>query len=372
MSRRTSVVPGHTSFRDDLGILGVSLALCAFVASACVNTGQQIPPGDPTATGGGNGATGGNNTTGGNMSMMPPSSGNNGYPSASSGNNNSNNPSSHPPSSKPPASIDPLPVDMPGTMNDPSTLPPAQVTTDGIPANVSAILQSRCSACHTYGQGDLGGWGSVLDLSRMIDAEVVVPGSPNTSRMIDRVVVRGDMPPQGDRVPANEVTTLKTWISALRRPVNQPRADEDILDTIGADVLNLRSLSSDFRYFSLAHFVDMGRPDAEVTVAKNVLSFLVNSLSRRGTIVPMVPIDAKSSIFRVRLSDLGWSNALWDQLTGFYPYCMASDLAAHQALYAQLGTEAPFVRADWLWDTASRAPLYDQLINLPNTLNQLA
>jgi mono/diheme cytochrome c family protein len=237
---------------------------------------------------------------------------------------------------------------------------------------IAAILQTRCAACHTYGQADLGGWGSVMDLSRMVDAEIVTPGNPSTSRMIDRISVRGDMPPRGERVPTTEVDQLRAWITSLRRPVLTNRSDEDVLDAIAGDVLGQRALDTDFRYFSLAHFVDMGRPASEVTTAKNVLAFLVNSLSRRGTIVPMVAVDNQQSIFRVRLSDLGWSAALWDQLTSFYPYCLASDLAAHQSLYAQLGTEAPVVRADWLWDTASRAPLYDLLVNLPNSVNDLA
>ncbi len=103
-----------------------------------------------------------------------------------------------------------------------------------------------------------------------------------------------------------------------------------------------------------------------------MLGFVVNSLARRGNLVPMVPIDDRESIFRVRLSDLGWNNALWDQVTGLYPYCLASAVPGHQSMYAQLGTEAPYVRADWFWDTASRAPLYDQLVGLPATLNQLA
>jgi len=240
-----------------------------------------------------------------------------------------------------------------------------------MPPEISAILQARCSACHTYGQGDLAGWGSVLDLSRMIDAEIVVPGSPNTSRMIDRVQVRGDMPPKGDRVPAADVEMLRTWISTLKRPINQPRTDEDLLDLIAADVNRQRSFNSDFRYFSLAHFADLGRPEKEVTTAKNVLAYTVNSLSRKGTIVPMVPIDSQGSVYRVRLSDLGWDAATWDNLTSFYPYCLASDVVGHQALYNQLGTEAPFVRADWLFDTATRAPLYDNLVNLPNNLNAL-
>lgn len=255
---------------------------------------------------------------------------------------------------------------------DLTVMPPARVSDDGIPADVFAILQSRCSPCHTYGQGDLAGWGSVLDLSRMIDAEIVVPGKPGASRMIDRVVVRGDMPPKGERLSAADTDKLRAWITELKRPAPVPRSDEDILDAIAADVLKQRTGQSDYRYFSLAHFADQGRPAKELAIAKQVLAFVVNSLSRRGTIVAMAPIDPQGSIFRVRLTDLGWNAALWDELTSFYPYCLASDVAGHRALYTQLGTEAPFVRADWLLDTATRAPLYDRLIDLPATLNLLA
>src|SRR4051794_9767602 len=86
---------------------------------------------------------------------------------------------------------------LPPVMNAPAPmpLPAAMLSMEGIPSEVQSILQGRCAGCHTYGQGDLAGWGSVLDLSRMIDAEIVTPGSPNTSRMIDRIQVRGDMPP---------------------------------------------------------------------------------------------------------------------------------------------------------------------------------
>ena len=47
-------------------------------------------------------------------------------------------------------------------------------------------------------------------------------------------------------------------------------------------------------------------------------------------------------------------------------------MAAHEALYEQLDTEAPVVRGDWLLATATKAPLYDELLDLPNTIDQLA
>ncbi|MEA2696138.1 MAG: hypothetical protein QOI66_409, partial [Myxococcales bacterium] len=334
IARRYSSSVGRPGLR-----LIVGFGLLALVSASCISTGRQITP-DSSQTGGASSNTGslgqsagtGSSSAGGSTSAGGTATG-----SMSGG------------------------VSAGAPAGGATT-----TTTTDMPPEIAVILQSRCAACHTYGQADLGGWGSVMDLSRMVDAEIVTPGNPDTSRMIDRVSVRGDMPPRGDRVPTAEVDKLRAWITSLRRPVLTNRSDEDVLDAIAGDVLGQRALDADFRYFSLAHFVDMGRPDSEVAMAKNVLGFLVNSLSRRGTIVPMVAIDNQKSIFRVRLSDLGWSAALWDQLTSFYPYCLASDLAAHQSLYAQLGTEAPVVRADWLWDTASRAPLYDLLVNLPN------
>jgi mono/diheme cytochrome c family protein len=340
MRRPTSIPNGCGPRRSALAL---SLALCACSANGYLENAGEVPPrepANPAPSGGG----GGNTVTGTPMATGAADAGM-------------------------PATVLPPPI---SNVPVPAPLPPARVSDDGIPVEIFNILQGRCAGCHTYGQGDLAGWGSALDLSRMIDAEIVVPGDIANSRMIDRIQVRGDMPPRGDRVPAADVDKLRAWIMSLKRPSLAPRSDLDILDAIAADVNRQRSFSSDFRYLSLAHFVDLGRPDKETTVAKNVLAFIVNSLSRRGNIIPMVPIDAQGSIFRIRLSDLGWNDALWDQLTGLYPYCLASDVAGHQALYTQLHTEAPFVRADWLLDTATRAPLYDQLTDLPKNLNDLA
>jgi hypothetical protein len=100
--------------------------------------------------------------------------------------------------------------------------------------------------------------------------------------------------------------------------------------------------------------------------------FVLNSLSRRGQIVEASAIDQAGTIFRLRLSDLGWDARIWDTITAFYPYCLRSDAASHQALYVQLGTEAPVVRGDWLLATLTRSPLYEFLINQPATLDQLA
>jgi mono/diheme cytochrome c family protein len=266
----------------------------------------------------------------------------------------------------------PPPVGAPNPVGTAPPKPAAGITDQEMPADVLAILQGRCAGCHTYGQADPAGWGSVLDVSRMISADIVVPGEPNQSRLIDRVAVSGDMPPQGDRLKVEEIETLKKWITNMKRPANSPKSDTDVLDAIAVDQLRLRDRSSDYRYVSFAHYAGEGRSQKEMETVKQVFVFILNSLSRKGAIVDVETIDDQDSIYRLRLSDLGWNEALWDTLTSFYPYCLRSDAVAHEGLYAQLRTEAPVVRGDWFLATATKAPLYDQLIDLPNTLDELA
>ncbi len=241
-----------------------------------------------------------------------------------------------------------------------------------MPFDVQGLLQRRCAGCHDYGDGDPAGWGSVLDLARMIDAGVVVPGDPDGSRMIQRVAVRADMPPEGARLTAAEVEALRGWIAGLVRPLRAAVSDEDVLDAISMDQIRLRNRAADYRYISLVPMRADGRSDLELQATRQVLTLVINSLSRKGKIIDLPAIDDQGAILRLRLADLGWDEALWDALTGFYPYCLRSSAAAHEALYKQLRTEVPVVRGDWLLATATRPPLYERLTDLPATLDQLA
>jgi mono/diheme cytochrome c family protein len=291
-------------------------------------------------------------------------------------------PGMQPPVTPPPGNVTPPPppVTMPPVTTPPPPAvapPPPPVIAPGqsvadMPDEVAALLSTRCAGCHNYGQTDPAGWGSVLDVSRMIDSDIVVPGSPNESRMIDRVAVAGNMPPKGPRLTTDEVALLKGWITDLKRAAANPPSDDDILDIVAGDQLRLRDRSADYRYVSFAHYVGQGRSEAEMKVLRQTLTFALNSLSRRGAIADLPTIDPEGSIFRVDLADLGWNAQLWDTLVSFYPYCLESDAAGHQALYDQLGTEAPVIRGDWLLATATKAPVYDLLLDLPATVDQLA
>ena len=67
-------------------------------------------------------------------------------------------------------------VVVPGALGP--AMPAPGVTAEEMPADVTALLSSKCAGCHTYGQADPAGWGSVLDVSRMIDSDIIVAGDP--------------------------------------------------------------------------------------------------------------------------------------------------------------------------------------------------
>jgi hypothetical protein len=69
------------------------------------------------------------------------------------------------------------------------------------------LLKKRCEQCHVYGVRDAAGWGSVQDVSPMVDSEIIVPGDVESWRMWYRVAVRGDMPFNGPRLTPDEKAT---------------------------------------------------------------------------------------------------------------------------------------------------------------------
>ena len=266
----------------------------------------------------------------------------------------------------------PTPTPTPNPALPPLKPPPKILVSDiEFPVGVRNILERRCSACHTYGERDPIGWGSVMDLSRMIASDIVVPGDPDKSRLWNRVAVRADMPYNGARLEPAEIQVLRAWMANLNRPAQRPRSTEQLMDLIVADQAKVRAQGNDHRYLSFAHFTDERRSPEEMQAAAEVLALTLNSLSRRATLFKPEPIDAEKTIFRFRLSQVGWDRDDWDELIRFYPYCIRSERAAHRAVYDRLQTEGVFVRADWFLATATKPPLYERLLDIPETLAEL-
>jgi hypothetical protein len=268
-----------------------------------------------------------------------------------------------------PAPMGPAPVMTPAPVN-PVTRPIPQPPVSEIefPKGVRDILERRCISCHTYGERDPIGWGSALDLSRMVASDIVVPGDPDKSRLMNRVAVRADMPFNGARLSSDEVQVLRSWIGNLNRPNQKPRSNDILLDIIATDPV---VASADTRYISFANFVDEHRSPEELTQAVRALGIALNSLSKKATIFRPEAVDTDKTIYRFKLSQLGWNRDDWDELISFYPYCERSDKANHRTVYNKLQTESPYVRGDWFLATATKPPLYEKLLDIPDTLQQL-
>jgi serine/threonine-protein kinase len=273
-------------------------------------------------------------------------------------------PAANPAPPPPPTPVPPLPSSAPV---DPGQPPPREGQTE---LAVRDLLASKCFTCHQYGQRDPSGWGSILDFSRLLDSELVVPGDLTSSRLWHRVAVRNDMPFNGERLTPEQKGLIQQWILGLPQALPRPRGQAEILDLLIQDQATAGN-QSDVRYVSFGEFVDGRRSPEEIAAAGAIFKVILNSVSRRPAIVDPVAVDRERSIWRFRLADLGWSEDEWNRLIAHYPYCLPSASAPHRALYQRLRTEAPVVRGDWFLVTALSPALYHDLLQLGGSLDEI-
>lgn len=94
---------------------------------------------------------------------------------------------------------------------------------------------------------------------------------------------------------------------------------------------------------------------------RNGIAKLLNSLSwRKGILVP-VAIDSGQTILRIELRDDFWTEWHWEAMLADYPYGPRVAAARRQ----------PLVTGDWFVAAASRPPLYNLLVGLPDSESEL-
>ena len=125
------------------------------------------------------------------------------------------------------------------------------------------------------------------------------------------------------------------------------------------------------RYFTLNHLYNAGLSDDELQTYRNALAKLVNSLSWHPKVRNPEPVDAAKTILRIDLRWYMWDATLWNRVLADYPYGILSDTAADRVVMVNTASKLPVVRADWFVATASRAPLYYELLQLPGNLPEL-
>jgi hypothetical protein len=242
-----------------------------------------------------------------------------------------------------------------------------------------AVLKEHCARCHGRPWSAKGGFSYVLDRDILVARKKVVPGKAGESALYKRVA-KGEMPPKSQkaRPSADDLALLKEWINAgapQMPPVAAPRrfiAEAAVVRAVLTDLETIPARQRRFaRYFTLTNLHNAGLADDELQAARHALTKLMNSLSWHPRLAKPKVIDAEKTIYRIDLREFKWNARSWERLVAAYPYRIAArdgePAALSRKFVVATGTELPCVRADWFVATASRPPLYHDLLELPTT-----
>ena len=249
-----------------------------------------------------------------------------------------------------------------------------------------ATLDKHCARCHQAGrlvnrQKPAKALGNILQLDRIAtNPALVQPGNPEGSRIVQQIVNK-DMPYDvyeeadfNQPTPTDdEIKTLRSWIESLNvqcqvKPVSINSLVKMMADDIGSLPDHRRAGT---RYLTLSHLSAACTPESDMEVYRQGAVKLLNSLSSYSDVLKIETIDAGKTILRFNLADLGWDTRLWDQLISYYPYGVRPVDSHFDLLAAATYTQVPFIRGDWFAFTASRDPLYSQILGLPGTFQAL-
>jgi serine/threonine-protein kinase len=218
----------------------------------------------------------------------------------------------------------------------------------------------------------------------------LVKGKPDESFLWQRVE-EGSMPPP-DRVPdqptEDEKKTFRAWIEA-GAPIGGPekrafKSEKSVLTDIVTHLLNTSSNDLKFqRYFVLTNlYNNKNVTEADFRLYRAALSKLINSLSWKEAIVIPKAIDAEKTVYNIDLRQLGWERQrgtrdVWTEILTCYPYGLSHATKPEELqeladkVYRFTGTDVPYIRADWFIATASQAPLYYTILDLPKHARDL-
>jgi WD40 repeat protein len=238
------------------------------------------------------------------------------------------------------------------------------------------ILEAHCHRCHGQDGANEGGFNYALDFPRLAARGKVVPGEPDKSPLWKRIGT-GTMPPPGEpRMTPAEIAAVKAWIAEGKgfeaKAPSKTMSFTEVQNIVLADLERHDRRSRRFqRYFTLSHLANAGFGDGELQTLRNALNKLVNSLSWHPAVRNPEAVDPARTVFRIDLRWYLWDAPLWNRILNDYPYGILDDTATNRAIVANTGTKMPILRADWFTATASRAPLYYDLLQLPGNLAEL-
>ena len=252
-----------------------------------------------------------------------------------------------------------------------------------------AIFEQSCLNCH----GEHGAFTEeiIIDHTALIETGAVVPGKPIESELYKRLLTNDlakRMPLAQPKLPRAAILTIRDWIQAgAPNWTGTSEADgsfitpKEMLESIEKHVNSLSPFDRTFaRYFTLTHLYNAGETMEALHAYQRALSKLVNSLSWGRTIKIPQPIDSEETIFYIDLRDYEWEIGTnrWTQIEQVYPYSVAFNAPTQTNLREKLTSlreamdcEVPVIHVDWFLATASLPPLYHDILDLPETDQEL-
>ncbi len=253
-------------------------------------------------------------------------------------------------------------------------------------AKAYAVLDVACAGCHQTGKlktlkQPAANLGNILDLEALARTpSLVTPGIPDASPLY--IAFHGrSMPPDapgeaaGPEVTATDLAVIRDWIEQMpprqactdRTPV-PPEALAVALEAAAGRIGPTRAPGT--RFVSLAALHNACALPAEMDGARAGAAQLINSLSLGLDPVKLSSSGPSDVLLEVDLAAIGWTPERWDRLALRAPAAAFVPISA--ALQKGLGTRVPLVDAGWLADAATTAPLYYDLVGMPNSLSALA
>jgi hypothetical protein len=266
------------------------------------------------------------------------------------------------------------------------------VPTDPVAKAAFDALDRNCARCHQEGrlinrERPAKNFGNVLRLEQIAaNPNYILPGNPYGSKLFRQIADKEmpyDVNYEGETkygtVTEADVKALQSWITALGSSAVASCDSHKFIDPTAMVAMMAADLDKQLtqrrattRYLTLTHLANVCTDPAAMKVYRQGAIKFLNSLSRSSDIVKLDPIDPEGTILRFNLLDLGWTGADYDRLLALYPYTVQPDTEINAALRSATRTSLPYLRADWFVFTASQPPVYDDLLQLPQTFQELA
>ncbi|MFH5806720.1 hypothetical protein [Alienimonas sp. DA493] len=261
------------------------------------------------------------------------------------------------------------------------------------------VLRTHCARCHS-GEGSPGGNFDVLSVASLKESGHLDADAPADSFVLAAIETEY-MPPTDIRerapVPSEDRAALRAWLEAGAAdfPSDADREHVMLSAVLAAVRDDLRETDREDRpsrrYFTLhTLFNNPNVLASDLPAYRAALSKALNSMSWEPTIVPPREVRPggelgerlpEGVLYRVDLRDYGWDGEDWQTVLKAYPYGLSyGNLGGDEGemlgrlgedLEDLSGTTLPIVRADWFVAAATRPPLYNALLDLPETEHAL-